>query len=140
MAWDCPHWTLTQEVPVHHVVAPVATNFGGNHQKNDAGAGRHYCSGFPGLLRDELDERLRFSGRNRRPPRGRIKRQCLQLQAACKYLSRTFADCIHTSGSELLQTSRCGAFGLLGSPGDTNLRKSGGLGYGTASALEEETR
>jgi CRISPR-associated protein Cas1 len=35
-------------------------------------AGRHYFSGFPGLLRDDLDDRLRFNGRNRRPPRDRI--------------------------------------------------------------------
>ena len=35
-------------------------------------AGRYYFSGFPGLLRDDLDDRLRFSGRNRRPPRDRI--------------------------------------------------------------------
>lgn len=34
--------------------------------------GRHYFSGFPGLLRDDLDDRLRFNGRNRRPPRDRI--------------------------------------------------------------------
>ena len=35
-------------------------------------AGRHYFSGFPGLLRDDLDERLCFDGRNRRPPRDRV--------------------------------------------------------------------
>ena len=35
-------------------------------------AGRHYFSGFPCLLRGDLDERLRFGGRNRRPPRDRI--------------------------------------------------------------------
>ena len=35
-------------------------------------AGRHYFSGFPGLLRDDLDDRLRFNGRNRRPTRDRI--------------------------------------------------------------------
>ncbi len=35
-------------------------------------AGRHYFSGFPGLLRDDLDDRLRFNGRNRRPSRDRI--------------------------------------------------------------------
>ena len=39
---------------------------------HEGDAGRHYFSGFPGLLRDDLDERLRFSGRNRRPPRDRI--------------------------------------------------------------------
>ena len=32
-------------------------------------AGRHYFSGLPGLLRDDLDPRLQFSGRNRRPPK-----------------------------------------------------------------------
>lgn len=32
-------------------------------------AGRLYFSGLPGVLRDDLDERLRFRGRNRRPPR-----------------------------------------------------------------------
>ena len=36
---------------------------------HEGDAGRHYFSGFPGLLRDDLDERLRFGGRNRRPPR-----------------------------------------------------------------------
>ena len=38
----------------------------------EGNAGRHYFSGFPGLLRDDLDERLFFTGRNRRPPRDRI--------------------------------------------------------------------
>lgn len=32
-------------------------------------AGRAYFSGLPGLLREDLDDRLRFSGRNRRPPK-----------------------------------------------------------------------
>lgn len=32
-------------------------------------AGRAYFSGLPTLLRDDLDDRLRFSGRNRRPPK-----------------------------------------------------------------------
>ena len=32
-------------------------------------AGRMYFSGLPFLLRDDLDERLRFNGRNRRPPK-----------------------------------------------------------------------
>ena len=39
---------------------------------HEGDAGRHYFSGFPGLLRQDLDERLGFSGRNRRPPRDRI--------------------------------------------------------------------
>ncbi len=39
---------------------------------HEGDAGRHYFSGFPGLLRGDLDERLRFNGRNRRPPRDRI--------------------------------------------------------------------
>ena len=39
---------------------------------HEGDAGRHYFSGFPGLLRDDLDERLRFDGRNRRPPRDRM--------------------------------------------------------------------
>ncbi len=39
---------------------------------HEGDAGRHYFSGFPGLLRNDLDERLRFGGRNRRPPRDRI--------------------------------------------------------------------
>ena len=38
----------------------------------EGNAGRHYFSGFPRLLRDDLDERLFFTGRNRRPPRDRI--------------------------------------------------------------------
>jgi CRISPR-associated protein Cas1 len=32
-------------------------------------AARHYFSGLSRLLREDLDDRLRFSGRNRRPPR-----------------------------------------------------------------------
>ena len=32
-------------------------------------AGRHYFSGLQGLLREDLDTRLKFSGRNRRPPK-----------------------------------------------------------------------
>lgn len=32
-------------------------------------AGRYYFSGLPALLRDDLDTRLQFSGRNRRPPK-----------------------------------------------------------------------
>ncbi len=39
---------------------------------HEGDAGRYYFSGFPGLLRDDLDERLHFNGRNRRPPRDRI--------------------------------------------------------------------
>lgn len=39
---------------------------------HEGDAGRNYFAGFPGLLRDDLDERLRFNGRNRRPPRDRI--------------------------------------------------------------------
>ncbi len=39
---------------------------------HEGDAGRHYFSGFPGLLRNDLDDRLHFSGRNRRPPRDRI--------------------------------------------------------------------
>ena len=39
---------------------------------HEGDAGRHYFSGFPGLLRVDLDDRLRFNGRSRRPPRDRI--------------------------------------------------------------------
>ena len=39
---------------------------------HEGDAGRHYFSGFPGLLRSDLDDRLRFNGRNRRPPQDRI--------------------------------------------------------------------
>lgn len=39
---------------------------------HEGDAGRHYFSGFPGLLRDDLDDRLRFNGRSRRPPRDPI--------------------------------------------------------------------
>ena len=39
---------------------------------HEGDAGRHYFSGLPGLLRNDLDERLRFNGRNRRPPQDRI--------------------------------------------------------------------
>ena len=39
---------------------------------HEGDAGRHYFSGFSGLLRDDLDESLRFNGRNRRPPRDPI--------------------------------------------------------------------
>ena len=35
-------------------------------------AGRAYFSGLPGLLRNDIDERLIFSGRNRRPPKDRF--------------------------------------------------------------------
>jgi CRISP-associated protein Cas1 len=35
-------------------------------------AARHYFSGLPGLLRDDVDEHLRFSGRNRCPPQDRF--------------------------------------------------------------------
>jgi CRISPR-associated protein Cas1 len=35
-------------------------------------AGRHYFAGLPALLRDDLDARFRFSGRNRRPPQDRF--------------------------------------------------------------------
>lgn len=35
-------------------------------------AGRAYFSGLPGLLRKDIDERLVFSGRNRRPPKDRF--------------------------------------------------------------------
>ena len=39
---------------------------------HEGDAGRHYFSGFPGLFREELNDSLRFTGRNRRPPRDRI--------------------------------------------------------------------
>ena len=39
---------------------------------HEGDAGRHYFSGFPGLLRNDVDERLHFSGRSRRPPRDRL--------------------------------------------------------------------
>ncbi len=39
---------------------------------HEGDAGRHYFSGFSGLLRNDLDGRLRFNGRNRRPPRDPI--------------------------------------------------------------------
>ena len=39
---------------------------------HEGDAGRHYFSGLPALLREDLDERLRFDGRNRRPPQDRI--------------------------------------------------------------------
>ena len=39
---------------------------------HEGDAGRHYFSGFPALLRADLDERLCFNGRSRRPPRDRI--------------------------------------------------------------------
>lgn len=39
---------------------------------HEGDAGRHYFSGLPALLREDLDERLRFDGRNRRPPEDRI--------------------------------------------------------------------
>ena len=39
---------------------------------HEGDAGRHYFSGFPGLLRDDLDDRLYFKGRSRRPPRDPI--------------------------------------------------------------------
>jgi CRISP-associated protein Cas1 len=39
---------------------------------HEGDAGRHYFAGLPALLRDDVDERLRFDGRNRRPPQDRI--------------------------------------------------------------------
>jgi CRISP-associated protein Cas1 len=39
---------------------------------HEGDAGRHYFAGLPGLLRAELDERLYFGGRNRRPPQDRF--------------------------------------------------------------------
>ncbi len=39
---------------------------------HEGDAGRHYFSGFPCLLRDDLDDRLCFNGRSRRPPRDPI--------------------------------------------------------------------
>ena len=39
---------------------------------HEGDAGRHYFSGLPGLLRDDLDEKLCLNGRNRRPPRDRV--------------------------------------------------------------------
>ena len=39
---------------------------------HEGDAGRHYFSGFPGLFRRDLNDSLRFAGRNRRPPRDRI--------------------------------------------------------------------
>lgn len=39
---------------------------------HEGDAGRHYFSGLPTLLREDLDERLRFDGRNRRPPQDRF--------------------------------------------------------------------
>jgi CRISPR-associated protein Cas1 len=35
-------------------------------------AARHYFSGLPGLLREGLDQRFQFAGRNRQPPLDRI--------------------------------------------------------------------
>ena len=39
---------------------------------HEGDAGRHYFSAFRGLFREDLDDSLRFNGRNRRPPRDRI--------------------------------------------------------------------
>lgn len=39
---------------------------------HEGDAGRNYFSGLPALFREDLDERFRFDGRNRRPPRDRI--------------------------------------------------------------------
>lgn len=39
---------------------------------HEGDAGRNYFSGLAALLRDDLDERFRFDGRNRRPPQDRI--------------------------------------------------------------------
>lgn len=39
---------------------------------HEGDAGRHYFSGLPALLREDLDERFHFHGRNRRPPRDRL--------------------------------------------------------------------
>jgi CRISP-associated protein Cas1 len=39
---------------------------------HEGDAGRHYFSALPALLRSDLEERFRFDGRNRRPPRDRV--------------------------------------------------------------------
>jgi CRISPR-associated protein Cas1 len=39
---------------------------------HEGDAGRHYFSGLPVLLREDLDERFHFHGRNRRPPQDRL--------------------------------------------------------------------
>jgi CRISP-associated protein Cas1 len=39
---------------------------------HEGDAGRHYFSGLPALLREDLDERFHFHGRNRRPPQDRL--------------------------------------------------------------------
>ncbi len=39
---------------------------------HEGDAARHYFAGFPGLFREDLDERFHFDGRNRRPPQDRL--------------------------------------------------------------------
>ena len=39
---------------------------------HEGDAGRHYFAGLPGLLRADIDERMCFGGRNRRPPQDRF--------------------------------------------------------------------
>lgn len=39
---------------------------------HEGDAGRHYFAALPALLRDDLDERFCFQGRNRRPPQDRL--------------------------------------------------------------------
>ena len=39
---------------------------------HEGDAARHYFAGLPGLLREDLDERFHFDGRNRRPPQDRL--------------------------------------------------------------------
>jgi CRISPR-associated protein Cas1 len=39
---------------------------------HEGDAGRNYFAGLPALLREDLDERFRFDGRSRRPPRDRF--------------------------------------------------------------------
>lgn len=55
---------------IRRVLAAIARSESIDSLRGHEGdAGRHYFQAIPALLRPDLDERLRFSGRNRRPPR-----------------------------------------------------------------------
>ena len=73
---------------------------------HEGDAGRHYFASLPALLRADLDERLRFDGRTRRPPQDRIN---ALLSFGYSLLYRDVLQTIMTVGLEP-------AFGFMHTP------------------------
>jgi CRISPR-associated protein Cas1 len=73
---------------------------------HEGDAGRHYFASLPALMRADLDERLRFNGRNRRPPQDRIN---ALLSFGYSLLYRDVLQTIITVGLEP-------AFGFMHTP------------------------